>query len=66
MDVRQADKAKAAVSAALKNVPVDTAVRVLADMAELKPVRMGNLLYVTSRDNAKRLEEEEAKRNDPQ
>jgi RNA polymerase sigma factor (sigma-70 family) len=65
VDVRQADKAKAAVSAALKNVPVDTAVRVLADMAELKPVRMGNLLYVTSRDNAKRLEEEEAKRDVP-
>jgi RNA polymerase sigma factor (sigma-70 family) len=57
VDVRQAEKAKTAVSAMLKNVPVDTAVHVLADMADLKPVRLGNLLYVTSRDNAKRLEE---------
>jgi RNA polymerase sigma factor (sigma-70 family) len=66
LDVRQAEKAKTPVSATLRNVPVETAVRVLADMAELKPVRMDNLLYVTSRDNAKRLEEEEAKRREPQ
>ena len=55
LDVRSAEKAKLAVSASFTNVPVDTAVKVLADMAELRPVRLGNVLYVTSAENAERL-----------
>jgi RNA polymerase sigma factor (sigma-70 family) len=60
VDVRAADKAKVAVTADLANVPVDTAVRVLTDMAELKPVRLGNVLYVTTPENAARLQAEQA------
>jgi hypothetical protein len=59
VDVRVAEKAKAPVTARLLNTPLDTAVRTLADMAELKPFLLDNLLYVTARDNADRLEERE-------
>jgi hypothetical protein len=43
----------------LHNVPVDTAVKVLADMADLGFVRLDNLLYVTSREKAARLRAEQ-------
>jgi RNA polymerase sigma factor (sigma-70 family) len=56
VDGRAADKGKTPVSATLTNVPLDTAVRVLADMADLKPVLVDNLFYVTTRDNAARFE----------
>jgi hypothetical protein len=58
LDDRVADKAKTAVSARLANVPLDTAVRMLADTADLKPVLMDNTLYVTTRENAERLQKE--------
>jgi type II secretory pathway component HofQ len=59
LDARVADKAKTAmVTARLNNTPLDTAVALLADMAELKPVLTDNLLYVTSRENAAKLEEQ--------
>jgi RNA polymerase sigma factor (sigma-70 family) len=63
LDVRVGDKAKEPVSATLTNVPLDTAVRVLADMADLKPVQVDNVFYVTTRDNAARFKAdvEEAK-----
>jgi hypothetical protein len=44
------------VTAQFHNVPVDTAVRVLADMADLGMVRLDNVLYVTARDKAARLQ----------
>jgi hypothetical protein len=53
-----AEKAKLPVTASLLNVPVDTAVRILADMADLKPVLIDRVLYVTTRENAARLQEE--------
>jgi hypothetical protein len=43
------------VTARLANVPVDTAVRLLADMAELDVVLLDNVFYVTSPEKAKRL-----------
>src|SRR5262249_38854095 len=52
------DKVKVPVSARLANVPLDTAVRMLADMADLKPVLMDNTLYVTTRENAELLQKE--------
>jgi RNA polymerase sigma factor (sigma-70 family) len=61
LDVRAAKKAETAVTARLANVPLDTAVRVLADMADLDVVRLDNLLYVTTRENAARLRAEQAK-----
>jgi type II secretory pathway component GspD/PulD (secretin) len=51
-----------AVTADFRNVPVQDAVRVVADMAGMKSVVMDNLLYVTSSKNAERLEKEKAER----
>ncbi len=50
------------VTANLTGVPLDTAVIILADMADLKLVRLGNVYYVTSRAARPRLEAEEQKR----
>ena len=50
------------VTTKLRDVPLDTAVRLLADMAGLRPVRMDNVLYVTTRENAKLLQEEQEER----
>ena len=58
VDARVEDKAGVKVSARLANVPVDTAVRLLADMAGLAVVRIDNVFYVTSADNAKKLASE--------
>jgi RNA polymerase sigma factor (sigma-70 family) len=63
LDVRLQDIAKPMeITADFRNVPLETAVRVLADMADLKSVVMDNLIYVTSKENAKVLEAEENKR----
>ena len=62
LDPRAGEKAQTAVTARLMNVPVDTAVRILADMADLQVVRLDNVLYVTTRENAARLQ---AQRNAP-
>jgi RNA polymerase sigma factor (sigma-70 family) len=50
------------VTADLKGVPLDTAVVLLADMADLKLVRLGNVYYVTSRERGRLLETEEKER----
>jgi RNA polymerase sigma factor (sigma-70 family) len=55
LDVRASDKGKIAITARLTNVPVDTAVRLLADMTGLDAVRLDNVFYVTSPENARRL-----------
>ncbi len=39
----------------LEDVPLETAVRLLAEMANLKPVRVGNVLFVTGKDNAREM-----------
>jgi RNA polymerase sigma factor (sigma-70 family) len=58
VDPRLGDRAKVPVTAKLPNVPLDTAVRVLADMGGLKPVRLDNVFYVTTPENADRLRAE--------
>jgi hypothetical protein len=57
VDVRVGEKAKAPVTARFVNTPLDTAVGLLADMEELKAFALDNLLYVTTRENADRLDE---------
>jgi hypothetical protein len=42
----------------LANVPVDTAVRILADAANLSVVQMDNTFYLTTSENATRLRKE--------
>jgi RNA polymerase sigma factor (sigma-70 family) len=58
LDVRQADKAKQVVSATLHDVRLMAALRVLGDMCELQPVALNNVFYVTSKENAEKLQRE--------
>jgi hypothetical protein len=60
VDVRVEEKANVKVTARLMNVQIDTAVKLLANMAGLAVVRIGNVLYVTSPENARKLEMEQA------
>jgi hypothetical protein len=57
------EKAKANVTARFSRLPLDTAVRILADMADLKVVPLENVLYVTTKEKAAVLEEEQKKRH---
>jgi hypothetical protein len=61
LDARGSDPGKTLVTMTLNNVPIDTAVTVLADMSGLKVVYLDNLLYVTTPKNAVTLEAEQAK-----
>src|SRR5205814_856089 len=45
----------AKITLQLEDVPLDTAVRLMAEMAGLKPVRLGNVLFVTTEERAERL-----------
>jgi hypothetical protein len=54
IDARVEEKTALKISARLANVPVDVAVRLLADMAGLSVVRMGNVFYVTSSQSAEK------------
>jgi hypothetical protein len=66
VDRRVGDKeAKPPVTATLKNVPPGTAVRLLADMAGLGSILVDNVLYVTARENAEALQENEENRRFP-
>jgi len=64
LDPRAGDKTKSVVSATFLNVPLDSAVRVLADMVDLKPVQIDNMIYLTSPQNADRLHKEQKKRKE--
>jgi hypothetical protein len=59
LDARAEKEAKAEVSLRVEDVPLETAVRLLSEMAGLKPVRVGNTLFVTRKEIAAEL------RNDP-
>jgi type II secretory pathway component HofQ len=62
IDPQLAGKLKTPVTAMLKNVPLDTAVRVLAGMASLRAVRADNVFYITPAENADWVEENVAGR----
>jgi len=63
LDPRAQADASPAVTANFSNVPVHDAVRVLADVSGMKSVAMNNLLYVTSIQNADKLEKEKAQKD---
>lgn len=63
LDARAIKEGQATVMADLANVPLDTAVRMFADMVGLKVVKLDNSLYVTNKDNAKVLLKEQEKQN---
>lgn len=64
VDAHTGAAAKTPVSARFLNTPLDTALRLLTNMAELRCVHIDNVLYVTTEENAaaveKRLEKEKA------
>ena len=62
LDPRAAKAAKTTTTAKLTNASVDSAVRLLADMADLKSVIVENMIYVTTKENADRLKGELDKR----
>jgi hypothetical protein len=55
VDPRLGDKAKKAVTLKLEDVPLESAVRLLAEVADLKAVRMSNVLFITTPERAKEL-----------
>lgn len=63
MDPRVAKRLQTKATAQFNNVPVDTAVRLLANMADVSMVRLDNVLYLTTEENAKHLREEQEKLN---
>jgi hypothetical protein len=58
VDKKIAKEAATQVSLQLDDVPLETAIRLLCEQASVKPVRMGNVLYITSPANAKELRTE--------
>jgi hypothetical protein len=55
LDPRLKEKANAAVTLKLDDVPLETAVRLLAEVADLGTVRMSNVLFVTTPERAEKL-----------
>jgi RNA polymerase sigma factor (sigma-70 family) len=55
IDTRARERATTNVTAALNSVPIDTAVLILAEMADLRLVVLDNVLFVTTKENAEQL-----------
>jgi hypothetical protein len=55
VDARVEDRMGAKITAHFRWTALDTAVFVLADMADLQPVSQDNALYITTRENAARI-----------
>jgi len=59
IDPKVSKQADAPVSLQLDNTGIETTVRLLAELANLKAVRMGNVMFVTTEEKAKKIREEE-------
>lgn len=55
LDPRLGEKATRAVTLKLDDVPLETAVRLLAEVADLRAVRMNNVLFITTPERADKL-----------
>jgi hypothetical protein len=55
IDPRLKEKANATVTLKLEDVPLETAVRLMAEVADLGTVRMSNVLFVTTPERAEKL-----------
>jgi type II secretory pathway component HofQ len=62
LDPQAASKANMAVSLRLQDVPLEAAVKLLAEQVGLKPVQLGNVLVVTTKANAAELAEDSESR----
>ncbi len=49
IDARSIKEAKGAVTLQLEDVPLETAVRLMSEMVGLKPVRVGNVMFICSK-----------------
>ncbi len=58
LDARVQKEGQSAVTLQLDDVPLETAVRLMAELGGLKPVRVGNVLFVTSKASAAELRAE--------
>jgi len=59
LDPRQSAKAKEPISLTLEDVPLEVAVRLMAELVGLRSVRLANVLFVTTKENAAELRAEE-------
>ena len=64
IDPKVAKQAETAVSLQLDGTGIETTVRLLAELANLKAVRMGNVLFITTEEKAKKIRDEEAQQLD--
>jgi hypothetical protein len=62
-DPQASEQLRTKITAKLHNVPIETAVRLLANMADLSVVKLDNVYYVTTPPKAERLRKEQAKIN---
>ncbi len=60
-DPKAKERLQTKITAQLNNVPIGTAVRLVANMAGLTMVRLDNVFYVTTTENAKNLRKEQAR-----
>jgi hypothetical protein len=60
IDPRVQKEAQGKITLQIEDVPLDTAVRLMSEMVGLKPVKVGNTLFICSKTTAKDLREEEA------
>jgi hypothetical protein len=49
IDARSAKEAKGTITLQLEDVPLETAVRLMSEMVGLKPVRVGNVMFICSK-----------------
>ena len=55
IDPRLGDKANKSVTLKLEDVPLETAIRLLSEVADLRAIRMSNVLFVTTPEKAEKL-----------
>jgi hypothetical protein len=58
VDARVKKESESAVTLQLEDVPLEAAIRLLSEMAGLKPVRVGNVLFITTTASAKEMRAE--------
>lgn len=60
IDPRASKQAQSKVSLSLDEVPVETVIKLLADLADLQCVRLSNVLYITTPERAQRFIHEQS------
>jgi hypothetical protein len=66
VDSRVAKEAQSTVTLQVDDVPLDTAVRLVSEMAGLKVVRIGNVLFITNKATAQEMRQDPDLQGQPQ